>query len=149
MGGCAGDGHHITAPEGRGARRAMECALREGGIAADEVGYVNAHATSTPLGDAKELEAIAEVLQGSNAWVSSTKGAMGHLLGAAGAIEAVLTVQALTQQMAPPNLNLQQPIQVDGVRLVGVESQALDTDHGLSNSFGFGGVCSSLLFSRV
>eukprot|EP00658_Telonema_sp_P-2_P045469 TRINITY_DN3342_c0_g1_i3.p1 TRINITY_DN3342_c0_g1~~TRINITY_DN3342_c0_g1_i3.p1 ORF type:complete len:147 (-),score=30.27 TRINITY_DN3342_c0_g1_i3:210-650(-) len=140
---------HITAPEGRGARRAMLGAMQEGGVPASSVEYVNAHATSTPLGDEVELMAVSEVLGDASPLIGSTKGALGHLLGAAGAVEAVWTVLALQRRMLPPNLNLADPIRVSAARLIGASATRFDGQCAMTNSFGFGGVCTSLLFSRV
>eukprot|EP00658_Telonema_sp_P-2_P045468 TRINITY_DN3342_c0_g1_i2.p1 TRINITY_DN3342_c0_g1~~TRINITY_DN3342_c0_g1_i2.p1 ORF type:complete len:364 (-),score=75.20 TRINITY_DN3342_c0_g1_i2:110-1201(-) len=138
--GCAGDGHHITAPEGRGARRAMLGAMQEGGVPASSVEYVNAHATSTPLGDEVELMAVSEVLGDASPLIGSTKGALGHLLGAAGAVEAVWTVLALQRRMLPPNLNLADPIRVSAARLIGASATRFDGQCAMTNSFGFGAV---------
>jgi 3-oxoacyl-[acyl-carrier-protein] synthase II len=151
--GMSGDAHHITAPaEGHdGAFRAMKAALRNGGIQITDIQYVNAHGTSTPLGDDLELEA-AERLFGdecSRVAMSSTKSATGHLLGAAGAIEAVFSILAIRDNVAPPTLNLDKPSRASAIDRVAKEAQQRRIDIVLSNSFGFGGTNASILFRRA
>ncbi len=150
--GTSADAYHLTAgPEdGSGARRAMEQALRQGGIDAQDVQHINAHATSTPVGDKGELAAI-RALFGTRPGlaITSTKSATGHLLGAAGGIEAIFTVLALRDQIAPPTLNLQTPDEAaDGLDLVGPIARKTAMTYALSNGFGFGGVNASALFRR-
>jgi 3-oxoacyl-[acyl-carrier-protein] synthase II len=150
--GTTADAHHITSgPEdGAGARRAMEIAIAQAGISAREINHLNAHATSTPVGDRAELEAIKHVF-GTNRTiaVSGTKSATGHLLGAAGGLEAIFTILALKDQMAPPTLNLTAPDpSAEGVDFVAGEARPLDTDYAISNGFGFGGVNASVVFQR-
>ncbi|MBD8472875.1 beta-ketoacyl-ACP synthase II [Pseudomonas sp. CFBP 8770] len=150
--GTSADAYHLTAgPEdGSGARRAMEQALRQGGIDAQDVQHINAHATSTPVGDKGELAAIRALFgTRSGLAVTSTKSATGHLLGAAGGIEAIFTVLALRDQIAPPTLNLQTPDEAaDGLDLVGPTARKTAMTYALSNGFGFGGVNASALFRR-
>jgi 3-oxoacyl-[acyl-carrier-protein] synthase II len=150
--GTSADAYHLTAgPEdGSGARRAMQAALRQAGLAAADVQHLNAHATSTPLGDRGELEAIKGVFgrEGRIA-VTSTKSATGHMLGAAGGVEAIFTVLALRDQIAPATLNLQNPDPAaDGVDLVSGKPRPMAIEHALSNGFGFGGVNASVVFRR-
>ncbi|WP_323156181.1 beta-ketoacyl-ACP synthase II, partial [Pseudomonas oryzihabitans] len=150
--GTSADAYHLTAgPEdGSGARRAMEQALRQAGISAAEVQHINAHATSTQVGDKGELAAIRAVF-GDNASVaiSSTKSSTGHLLGAAGGIEAIFTVLALRDQVVPPTLNLHDPDPAaEGLNLVALQARPVAIDYALSNGFGFGGVNASVLFKR-
>ncbi|MBD8729650.1 beta-ketoacyl-ACP synthase II [Pseudomonas sp. CFBP 13710] len=150
--GTSADAYHLTAgPEdGSGARRAMEQALRQGGIDAQDVQHINAHATSTPVGDKGELAAI-RALFGTRAGlaITSTKSATGHLLGAAGGIEAIFTVLALRDQIAPPTLNLHTPDEAAaGLDLVGPTARKTAMTYALSNGFGFGGVNASALFRR-
>lgn len=150
--GTSADAYHMTAgPEdGDGARRAMLQALRQAGIDATQVQYLNAHATSTPVGDKGELAAINTVFgaKGSPA-ISSTKSATGHLLGAAGGIEAIFTVLALRDQVAPVTLNLQNPDPLaDGLDMVRGAARPMPIEYALSNGFGFGGVNASVLFRR-
>jgi len=150
--GTSTDAYHMTAgPEdGDGARRAMLQALRQAGIDATQVQYLNAHATSTPVGDKGELAAINTVFgaKGSPA-ISSTKSATGHLLGAAGGIEAIFTVLALRDQVAPVTLNLQNPDPLaDGLDMVRGAARPMPIEYALSNGFGFGGVNASVLFRR-
>ncbi|MBD8593514.1 MULTISPECIES: beta-ketoacyl-ACP synthase II [unclassified Pseudomonas] len=150
--GTSADAYHLTAgPEdGSGARRAMEQALRQGGIDAQDVQHINAHATSTPVGDKGELAAI-RALFGTRAGlaITSTKSATGHLLGAAGGIEAIFTVLALRDQIAPPTLNLHTPDEAAaGLDLVGPTARKTAITYALSNGFGFGGVNASALFRR-
>ncbi|MDQ2763993.1 MAG: beta-ketoacyl-ACP synthase II [Pseudomonadota bacterium] len=150
--GMSGDAHHITAPaEGHeGAYRAMKAAFRNGGLAPSDVQYVNAHGTSTPLGDDLELEAV-ERLFGDAAHglaMSSTKSATGHLLGAAGAIEAIFSILAIRDGVAPPTLNLDAPSRESPIDRVAHQAQERTVDVALSNSFGFGGTNASILFRR-
>lgn len=150
--GTSADAHHITSgPEdGEGAQRAMRQALQQAGVSPEQVGHLNAHATSTPVGDKAELAAIRAVFDGvASPVISATKSSTGHLLGAAGGIEAIFTVLALRDQVAPATLNL---IHADplaaGLNIAAGEPRALDTDFALSNGFGFGGVNASVLFRR-
>ncbi len=152
--GTSADAHHITAPpeDGRGAILAMRKALAEAKLMPDAIGYINAHSTSTPVGDAAEIAAVRGVFGNGIAQLamSSTKSAIGHLLGAAGAVEAIYTILALRDQVAPPTLNLEQ---VDpacaGPDLVPLVAQARRFGHAMSNAFGFGGVNAALIFSRA
>ncbi len=151
--GMSGDAHHITAPaEGHeGAFRAMKAAFRNGGMGPSEVQYVNAHGTSTPLGDDLELEAV-ERFFGDDARglaMSSTKSATGHLLGAAGAIEAIFSLLAIRDGVVPPTLNLENPSRDSVVDRVALQAQERRVDAALSNSFGFGGTNASILFKRA
>ncbi|MBR1160269.1 beta-ketoacyl-ACP synthase II [Bradyrhizobium elkanii] len=150
--GTTADAYHITAgPEdGDGARRAMEAALRQAGLRPGEIQHLNAHSTSTPVGDLSELEAIKRVFgrEGKVA-VSATKSATGHLLGAAGGIEAIFTILALRDQVAPPTLNLENADPAaDGIDLVANVARPMTIEHAISNGFGFGGVNASLVFRR-
>ncbi|CAB1104920.1 unnamed protein product [Ectocarpus sp. CCAP 1310/34] len=151
--GLAGDAHHIAAPteDGDGPRRAMLSAVEESGLSPESVGYVNAHATSTPLGDAAEGRAIERVFgKRQSLLVSSTKGATGHLLGAAGSLEAAFSILALRDGVVPHTLNLATPDPTFGFTMVkGAPAKMDDLDAVMSNSFGFGGTNVSLLFSRV
>ena len=155
--GMSGDGHHISspAPDGNGAQRAIEAALLHGGIDRREVGYVNAHATSTPMGDEIELKAITRAMREgvegvAPCLVSSSKGSMGHLLGAAGAVEAIIAIKALETQIAPPTANLTDPSEHDASK-VNLITKATplhpDSPYVMSNSFGFGGTNASVLFT--
>jgi 3-oxoacyl-[acyl-carrier-protein] synthase II len=148
--GMSGDAYHITAPaEGHdGAFRAMKAAMRNGGIRPEDIQYVNAHGTSTPLGDDLELEAV-ERLFGDAAKtlaMSSTKSATGHLLGAAGAIEAVFSILAIRDNVAPPTLNLDEPSRPSAIDRVAHTAQERKINVALSNSFGFGGTNASVIF---
>ncbi len=150
--GTSADAYHLTAgPEdGSGARRAMQQALQQAGLSPDDVQHINAHATSTPVGDNGELASI-RALFGANASVaiSSTKSATGHLLGAAGGIEAIFTVLALRDQIVPPTLNLTNPDEAaTGLNLVALTARKMPMTYAFSNGFGFGGVNASVLFRR-
>ena len=152
--GMSGDAFHMTAtPEdGIGARLAMEAALRDAGIQPSEVNYINAHGTSTHVGDISELRAVKAIFGDApaNTCMSSTKSMTGHLLGAAGAIEAVITVMAVRDQICPPTINLDNPDpEVGDFNLVPHVAQEHDIAYALTNSFGFGGTNGSLLFKRV
>jgi len=148
--GMSGDAFHITAPaEGHdGAFRSMRAAMRNGGVTAEDIRYVNAHGTSTPLGDDLELEAV-ERLFGDAAKglaMSSTKSATGHLLGAAGAIEAIFSILAIRDNVAPPTLNLEEPSRESVIDRVAKTAQERKINVALSNSFGFGGTNASVIF---
>lgn len=150
--GTTADAFHITSgrEDGEGARRAMETALRQAGLAPGEVQHLNAHSTSTPSGDRSELEAIKAVFgRDGRLVVSATKSATGHLLGAAGGLESIYTVLALRDQVAPPTRNLDTPdAAAEGVDIVGGEARSMRMDHAISNGFGFGGVNASIIFRR-
>ncbi|HYA80992.1 MAG TPA: beta-ketoacyl-ACP synthase II [Methylocystis sp.] len=151
--GMSGDAHHITAPapDGDGAYRCMQAALKRAGLSVDEIDYVNAHGTSTPLGDEIELGAVQRLLgnREPKLSMSSTKSAIGHLLGAAGAVEAVYTILALRDQIAPPTRNLDNPSVETEIDLVPHVARSRKIDLALSNSFGFGGTNASLVMRRL
>ena len=150
--GLSGDAYHITSPseDGDGAFRCMQMALKRAGLTLADVDYINAHGTSTPLGDEIELRAV-ERLAGNAAGrltMSSTKSAVGHLLGAAGAIEAIFSVLAIRDGVVPPTLNLDNPSVETPIDLVAHRAKTMPVDIALSNSFGFGGTNASLIFRR-
>ena len=151
--GMSGDAHHITAPpeDGAGAALAMTNAIKDAGITPADIDYVNAHATSTPLGDRAETVAIKTALGDSarRVAVSSTKSVTGHLLGAAGAIEAIFSVLALRDQVAPPTINLDNPDPDCDLDYVPNTARPMKIEVALSNSFGFGGTNGSLVFRRL
>ena len=151
--GLSGDAYHITAPapDGDGAERCMRAALKRAGITPAEVDYINAHGTSTPLGDEIELAAVQRLVGNAAGRISmsSTKSATGHLLGAAGAVEAIFSVLAIRDQVAPPTINLDNPSVETPVDLVPHVPRKRQIDTVLSNSFGFGGTNASLVFRRV
>jgi len=151
--GMSGDAYHITAPpeDGAGARLAMVNALRDAAVAPDALDYVNAHATSTPLGDRAETVAMKGALGAAAATVavSSTKSVTGHLLGAAGAVEAIFTVLAIRDQVAPPTINLDNPDPACDLDYVPNTARRMKIEVALSNSFGFGGTNGSLVFRRL
>jgi 3-oxoacyl-[acyl-carrier-protein] synthase II len=151
--GMSGDAYHMTSPpsDGRGAAAAMRQALQDAEIAIEDVGYINAHGTSTEAGDLAESQAIKAVF-GPHAYdlaVSSTKSMIGHLLGAAGSVEAILTILALRDNVAPPTINLDNPSPECDLNYVPHAAQERVIKHALSNSFGFGGTNGSLIFSRM
>ncbi|WP_428002489.1 beta-ketoacyl-ACP synthase II [Acidovorax sp.] len=150
--GTSADAHHITSgPEdGDGARRAMEIALAQAGLAASEVQHLNAHATSTYVGDRGELAAIRRVFgTGKSVAIASTKAATGHLLGAAGAVAAIFTTLALRDQIVPGTLNLEQPDELaEGLDMVALKSRPMALEHAMLNGFGFGGVNATLVLKR-
>ncbi|WP_236194021.1 beta-ketoacyl-ACP synthase II [Pseudomonas glycinae] len=150
--GTSADAYHLTAgPEdGSGARRAMTLALAQAGVTPDQVQHLNAHATSTPVGDLGELAAIKSVFGTQNEIaVTSTKSATGHLLGAAGGLEAIFTLLAIRDQIVPPTLNLENPDPAsEGVDIVHGQARSMRIEYALSNGFGFGGVNASVLFKR-
>ena len=150
--GMSGDAHHVTAPapEGEGGYRSMRAALRSAGMSPADIDYVNAHGTSTPLGDELELGAVKRLFGNAAARISmsSTKSAIGHLLGAAGAVEAIFSILAIRDGVVPPTLNLDNPSEgCDGVDLVPHEAKRRPVRAALSNSFGFGGTNASLVFA--
>lgn len=151
--GATGDAYHITAPEpwGDGGYRAMQIALDKAGISAGELDYINAHGTSTPIGDMVELQAIDRLFTGidkSRVSISSTKSSTGHTLGAAGGIEAIFSMLAIGNSVVPPTLNLDDPEESYGFSLVPHSAKRRDVRMVLSNSFGFGGANVSLLFRK-
>ncbi|HZA67158.1 MAG TPA: beta-ketoacyl-ACP synthase II [Geminicoccaceae bacterium] len=151
--GLSGDAYHITAPspDGDGGYRSMAAALRRAGLAPDAIDYINAHGTSTPLGDEIELGAVKRLF-GEAAWrlsMSSTKSAIGHLLGAAGSVEAIFSLLAVYHQIVPPTLNLDRPSDGCDLDLVPYEAREREVRVALSNSFGFGGTNASLILARA
>ena len=153
--GMSGDAYHITAPSGDGAYRAMKMATdraRENGVELSDIGYINAHGTSTPAGDVGEAMAVKRLFGDEgikNVSMSSTKSAIGHLLGAAGAVEAVYTVKALMEQTCPPTLNLEDPAdELVDFDLVPLKPKKREIKAAMSNSFGFGGTNSSVIFKK-
>ena len=149
--GMSDDAYHMTLPpeQGEGAEAAMQGALRDAGVNGNQVDYVNAHGTSTPGGDVAEARSITRMLDGKDAAVSSTKSMIGHLLGAAGAVEAIFSVLAIRDQVAPPTINLQDPEPEVSLNLVPNTPQEHNIEYAISNSFGFGGTNGSLLFKRI
>src|SRR5262249_51021417 len=151
--GLSGDAYHITAPapDGDGAYRCMAAALKRAGISAGDLDYINAHGTSTPMGDEIELGAVQRLLGNAAGRVamSSTKSSTGHLLGAAGAVEAIFSILAIRDRVAPPTINLDNPSVETAIDLVPHQSKRRDVGIVLSNSFGFGGTNASLIFRRV
>ena len=151
--GMSGDAYHMTSPPegGRGAVAAMQQALSDASLNPSEVGYVNAHGTSTEAGDLAESLAIRQVFghHADDLAVSSTKSMIGHLLGAAGSVEAILSILALQHNVAPPTMNLQNPSPSCDLNYVPNQAQERPIEHALSNSFGFGGTNGSLIFSRL
>jgi 3-oxoacyl-[acyl-carrier-protein] synthase II len=151
--GLAGDAYHITAPaeDGDGGFRAMQAAIARAGIDPSQIDYINAHGTSTPLGDEIELGAVERMLgqAAGRTAMSSTKSAIGHLLGAAGAVEAAFSVLAIRDQIAPPTINLDNPSVDTALDLVPHKAKPMKIDYVLSNSFGFGGTNASLILKKV
>ncbi|MCI0468072.1 MAG: beta-ketoacyl-ACP synthase II [Beijerinckiaceae bacterium] len=150
--GMSGDAYHITAPDetGDGACRAMAAAIKRAGISLGDIDYINAHGTSTPLGDEIEIRAVEKIAgnQRHALSMSSTKSAIGHLLGAAGAVEAIFSILALRDQIVPPTLNLDHPSVETGIDLVPHKARRREVEFVLSNSFGFGGTNACLVFKR-
>jgi 3-oxoacyl-[acyl-carrier-protein] synthase II len=151
--GLSGDAHHITAPqsEGRGAVRAMQMALNDANVKPDQVDYVNAHGTSTPMGDEIEVKGIKKVF-GDHAYklsMSSTKSSIGHLLGAAGSVEAIFSILAIRDNIAPPTLNLDNPSESCDIDLVPNKAKEKEINTVMSNSFGFGGTNACLIIGKV
>ena len=150
--GLSGDAYHITAPtpDGDGAFRCMTMAMKRAGVGPDDIDYINAHGTSTPLGDEIELGAVQRLVGNAAAKISmsSTKSCIGHLLGAAGAVEAIFSILAIRDRVAPPTINLDNPSVETPIDLVPHKARQRDIDVALSNSFGFGGTNASLIFRR-
>lgn len=149
--GTSADAYHITSPSGDGAWLSMQNALNDAKLNADQIAYINAHGTSTPAGDLAECAAVKRLCNDKTAdlAVSSTKSMIGHLLGAAGAVEAIFTVLALKDQVAPPTINLDEPEDACDLNFVPHTAQDIRADHAMSNSFGFGGTNGTLVFSRL
>ena len=151
--GLSGDAHHITAPaeDGDGALRCMKAAIARAGISPAEIDYINAHGTSTPLGDEIEIAAVHRLVGNAAGRIcmSSTKSSTGHLLGAAGAVEAIFSILALRDGVVPPTINLDNPSVETPIDLVPHQSRRREVDVVLSNSFGFGGTNASLVFRRL
>ncbi|WP_062268844.1 beta-ketoacyl-ACP synthase II [Endozoicomonas arenosclerae] len=151
--GMSGDAYHMTSPpeDGRGAARAMQSALDDAGLKAEQVAYINAHGTSTPAGDIAETRAIHTVFgqAAKKVAVSSTKSMTGHLLGAAGSLEGVFAVKSLQDGMAPPTINLENPDEGCDLDYVPGKARPIEMEHVLTNSFGFGGTNVTLAFSKL
>ncbi len=151
--GLSGDAYHITspAPDGEGGFRSMSAALRNAGLDAGAIDYINAHGTSTPLGDEIELGAVTRLMGNhvGGVTMSSTKSSTGHLLGAAGAIEAIFSILAIRDQVAPPTLNLEEPSVETEIDLAPLKKVEREINVVLSNSFGFGGTNASVIFGRI
>jgi 3-oxoacyl-[acyl-carrier-protein] synthase II len=151
--GMSGDAHHITAPaeDGDGGFRAMKIALDRAGMSPSDIDYINAHGTSTPLGDEIELRAVERLFGNAAAGMSmsSTKSSIGHLLGAAGAVEAIFSMLAIRDQIVPPTINLDNPAVETSIDLVPHKAKKRHVAAVLSNSFGFGGTNASLVLSAV
>ncbi|OCG11662.1 beta-ketoacyl-[acyl-carrier-protein] synthase II [Gilliamella sp. App6-5] len=152
--GMSGDAYHMTSPpaDGSGAALAMQCALRDASINHEQVGYINAHGTSTPAGDKAETEAVKSIFKenANKVMVSSTKSMIGHLLGAAGAVESIFTVLALRDQAVPPTINLDNPDEGCDLDYVPhTARQVKNLEYALCNSFGFGGTNGSVLFKKI
>ncbi|KHD88788.1 MAG: 3-oxoacyl-ACP synthase [Bdellovibrio sp. ArHS] len=151
--GVSSDAYHMTspAPEGEGGYRAMKMALEDSGLKTSDIQYVNAHGTSTPMGDGLESAAIKRLLgdHAKNVWVSSTKSMTGHALGAAGAIESAFCVMAIRDQVAPPTINLENPSEDCDLDYVPNKAREGKIDNVINNSFGFGGTNASIIFSKL
>jgi 3-oxoacyl-[acyl-carrier-protein] synthase II len=151
--GMSGDAFHITAPtpDGDGAFRCMSAAIKRAGLQPGEIDYINAHGTSTPMGDEIELGAVQRLVGNAAGRISmsSTKSSIGHLLGAAGAVEAIFSILAIRDNVAPPTLNLDNPSVETPIDLVPHRARQRDINVVLSNSFGFGGTNASLIFRRA
>ena len=152
--GMSGDAYHMTAPspDGSGGALAMEAAMRDAGITGEQVGYINAHGTSTPAGDVAELRGVKRALGEAGAkqvLVSSTKSMTGHLLGAAGSVESIITAMTLVDQIVPPTINLDNPDDECDLDLVPHTARKVDIEYALCNSFGFGGTNGSLIFKKM
>ena len=151
--GMSGDAYHMTSPpeDGEGAAASMQNAINDAQLQPNAIGYVNAHGTSTPAGDVAEVAAVKRVFNdhAQNLLVSSTKSMTGHLLGAAGSVEAIFTILALRDKMAPPTINLDEPGEGCDLDFVANKAKAFEEEYALCNSFGFGGTNGSLIFKRL
>ena len=152
--GLSGDGYHVTAPapDSRGSKHAMRMALKNAGMNVEQIGYINAHGTSTPAGDILEVNAVKSVFgdYATKVSMSSTKSSIGHLLGAAGAVEAIFCLKALNEGLLPPTLNLEDPIEgAEDMDLVPLKAKERKLEAVMSNSFGFGGTNASVIFKAV
>lgn len=152
--GMSGDAYHMTSPpeNGSGAALAMECAIRDAGITPEQIGYINAHGTSTPAGDKAETQAVKSIFRenSNKVMVSSTKSMIGHLLGAAGAVESIFTILSLRDQAIPPTINLDNPDEGCDLDYVPhTARQVKNMEYALCNSFGFGGTNGSVLFKKI
>ncbi len=150
--GMSGDAYHITSPseDGDGGFRSMQMALNDAGLKPADIGYINAHGTSTPKGDEIEAGAVRRLFDGADVSMSSTKSAIGHLLGGAGSVEAIFAVLAMVHGVLPPTLNLETPSEsVAGMDLVPLKAKQKQVNAILSNSFGFGGTNASLVFKKA
>jgi 3-oxoacyl-[acyl-carrier-protein] synthase II len=151
--GLTGDAYHITSPspDGSGGFRAMKMALKDADMDVADIGYVNAHGTSTPMGDEIELKAVERLFgdAAANLSMSSTKSSTGHLLGAAGAVEAIFSILAVRDNMVPPTLNLHNPSMETAIDLVPLQAKQKQISASMSNSFGFGGTNASLIFAEL
>src|SRR5512143_570349 len=151
--GLSGDAYHITSPspDGDGAFRSMDAAMKRAGITASDIDYINAHGTSTQVGDEIELGAVERLLgnAASKVMMSSTKSSTGHLLGAAGAIELIFSILAIRDNVAPPTINLDNPSVETAIDLVPYTARKREINVALSNSFGFGGTNASVVVRRL
>ncbi|EGA68581.1 3-oxoacyl-(acyl carrier protein) synthase II [Vibrio sinaloensis DSM 21326] len=152
--GMSGDAYHMTSPseDGSGGALAMEAAMRDAGVTGTQIGYVNAHGTSTPAGDVAEIKGVKRALGEEGAKqvkVSSTKSMTGHLLGAAGSVEAIITVMSLVEQIVPPTINLDNPEEGLDIDLVPHTAKEVSMEYAICNSFGFGGTNGSLVFKKI
>ena len=151
--GLTGDGYHMTAvhPEGRGSYRSMQMAMRKSGLSMDDIGYVNAHGTSTPMGDIIELNSVQRLFEQNlnTLSMSSTKSAIGHLLGAAGSVEAIFSILAMKDGMLPPTLNLDNLPEECKMDLIPHKAKEKKITAVMSNSFGFGGTNATLIFKAI
>lgn len=152
--GMSGDAYHMTSPsaDGSGGALAMEAAMRDAGVTGEQIGYVNAHGTSTPAGDVAEIKGIKRALGEAGAKqvkVSSTKSMTGHLLGAAGSVESIITILSLVDQIVPPTINLDNPEEGLDIDLVPHTAQKVEMEYAICNSFGFGGTNGSLVFKKI
>ena len=148
--GMSGDAYHITAPGNNGGLRAMKAALKNAGLTPQDIDYINAHGTSTPVGDLVELKAVKELFGDTKVSMSSTKSVVGHLLGAAGAVEAIFSILAMNNNVLPPTVNLEDPAEeVGNFDLVPNVAREKEIKVVLSNSFGFGGTNASLIFKKI
>ena len=152
--GSSGDAHHITSPpeDGNGAKRCVLSALNDAKKSPEDIGYINAHGTSTPVGDKIEIESIKEIFSKNlnKIKMSSTKSSIGHLLGASGSVESIYSILSIKNRKLPPTLNLTSPIpEAEGLDLIPLNSIDHKVDYVLSNSFGFGGTNASLIFKSI